>query len=194
MSLLSYEDLVDAVEVSKTLSIDPYDRRLVQPSSIDVRLDHRFRLFSSMYGSIDPSLEQPGLTYGHVVVKNWYFLLEPGKFALASTQEVVTVGPNIAIKLEGKSSLARYGLMIHTAGLIDPGFSGHITLELSNVGTLPIKLWPGMKIGQLCVFKLSSPTGMLYGDESLESRYQNQNGPTESKSWLNFTTGVPLER
>ena len=107
---------------------------------------------------------------------------------LGSTFELVTLPDDVAARLEGKSSLGRLGLLTHsTAGFIDPGFSGHVTLELSNVATLPIKLWPGMKIGQLCFFRLSSPAEKPYGSSEYGSRYQGQRGPTASRSHLNFT-------
>jgi dCTP deaminase len=115
------------------------------------------------------------------------FILHPGEFVLASTYELVSLPDDVAARLEGKSSLGRLGLLTHsTAGFIDPGFSGHVTLELSNVATLPIKLWPGMKIGQLCLFRLSSPAEHPYGSAGSGSRYQNQRGPTASRSALNF--------
>src|SRR4029450_239395 len=115
------------------------------------------------------------------------FILHPGEFALGSIYEVVTLPDDIAARVEGKSSLGRLGLLTHaTAGFIDPGFSGHVTLELSNVATLPIKLWPGMKIGQLCFFRLSSPAEVPYGSEKYGSRDQGQRGPTPRKSPLNF--------
>ena len=115
------------------------------------------------------------------------FNLHPGEFVLASTYEVITLPDDIAGRLEGKSSLGRLGLLTHsTAGFIDPGFSGHITLELSNVANLPVKLYPGMKIGQLCLIKLSSSAEHPYGSALYGSRYQGQRGPTPSKSWLNF--------
>ena len=115
------------------------------------------------------------------------FVLHPNEFVLASTFEVITLPDDIAGRLEGKSSLGRLGLLTHsTAGWIDPGFSGHVTLELSNVATLPIKLWPGMKIGQLCLFRTSSPAEHPYGSTVYGSRYQDQRGPTPSRSYLNF--------
>lgn len=116
-----------------------------------------------------------------------HFILHPGEFVLASTYEVITLPDDIAGRLEGKSSLGRLGLLTHsTAGFIDPGFSGHITLELSNVANLPVKLFPGMKIGQLCLIKLSSPAEHPYGSAIYGSRYQGQRGPTASKSFLKF--------
>jgi dCTP deaminase len=114
-------------------------------------------------------------------------VLHPGEFVLASTYELVTLPDDVAARLEGKSSLGRLGLLTHsTAGFIDPGFSGHVTLELSNVATLPIMLWPGMKIGQLCFFRLSSPAEHPYGSDLMGSRYQGQRGPTASRSYRSF--------
>ena len=161
---------------------------MVQPSSVDVRLDRFFRVFENhRYPYIDPAEEQPELTRLVEPDGDESFILHPGEFVLASTYEVVTLPDDLAARLEGKSSLGRLGLLTHsTAGFIDPGFSGHVTLELSNVATLPIKLWPGMKIGQLCFFKLSSAAENPYGSAVNQSRYQNQRGPTPSRSYLNF--------
>ena len=118
------------------------------------------------------------------------FILHPGEFVLGSTYEVISLADDLAARLEGKSSLGRLGLLTHsTAGFIDPGFSGHVTLELSNVATLPIKLWPGMKIGQVCVFQLTSPAEHPYGSSVYGSRYQGQRGPTPSRSSINFRRG-----
>jgi dCTP deaminase len=124
------------------------------------------------------------------------FVLHPGEFVLGSTLEVVTLPDDLAARLEGKSSLGRLGLLTHsTAGFIDPGFSGHVTLELSNVANLPITLWPGMKIGQICCFRLSSPAEHPYGSAVYGSRYQGQRGPTASRSHLNFSrVDVPRDR
>jgi dCTP deaminase len=124
--------------------------------------------------------------------------LHPGEFVLGSTFEFVTLPNDIAARLEGKSSLGRLGLLTHsTAGFVDPGFKGHVTLELSNTATLPIKLWPGMKIGQLCFFKLSSESEFPYGSDKYSSRYQGQRGPTASRSHKNFyrtdVGNAPLE-
>jgi dCTP deaminase len=161
---------------------------MVQPSSVDVRIDRYFRLFDNhKYAVIDPAEEQPDLTRLVEVSSDEAFVLHPGEFVLASTYEVVTLPDDVAARLEGKSSLGRLGLLTHsTAGFIDPGFSGHVTLELSNVATLPIKLWPGMKIGQLCFFRLSSPAESPYGSNAMGSRYQGQRGPTASRSYRSF--------
>ena len=161
---------------------------MVQPSSVDVRLDRYFRLFDNhKYPFIDPAEDQPDLTHLIEVAPDEPFILHPGEFALGSTFEQVTLPDDVAARLEGKSSLGRLGLLTHsTAGFIDPGFSGHVTLELSNVATLPIKLWPGMKIGQLCFFRLSSPAENPYGTGGYLNRYQGQRGPTASRSFQNF--------
>lgn len=185
--LLSDKDILAQIESGRVIC-DPYEPKMIQPSSIDVRLDKFFRVFENhKYEVIDPSKEQPDLTREIEVGNNEHFILHPGEFVLASTFEVVTLPDDIAGRLEGKSSLGRLGLLTHsTAGFIDPGFSGHITLELSNVANLPVKLFPGMKIGQLCLIKLSSPAQNPYGSALYGSRYQGQRGPTASRSWLNF--------
>lgn len=170
------------------LGIAPFDEALIQPSSVDVRLDRYFRVFNNQrYTHIDPMQQQDDLTSPVEVGGADPFVLHPGEFVLGSTLEVITLADDLAGRLEGKSSLGRLGLLTHsTAGFIDPGFSGHITLELSNMANLPITLWPGMKIGQLCLFMLSSPAEHPYGSEIYGSRYQGQRGPTPSRSWMNF--------
>ena len=185
--LLSDRD-IRAEVTSGRVRLDPFDAAMVQPSSIDVRLDRYFRLFDNhKYPVIDPSLDQPDLTRLVEAESDEPFVLHPGEFVLGSTYEQVTLPDDVAARLEGKSSLGRLGLLTHsTAGFIDPGFSGHVTLELSNVATLPIKLWPGMKIGQLCFFRLSSPAEHPYGSDVYGSRYQGQRGPTPSRSFANF--------
>jgi dCTP deaminase len=191
--LLSDRDLKAAIDDGR-LVIDPYDPAMVQPSSIDVRLDRYFRVFENhRYPHIDPAEQQDELTRMVETPADEPFILHPGEFVLGSTYETITLADDIASRLEGKSSLGRLGLLTHsTAGFIDPGFSGHVTLELSNVATLPIKLWPGMKIGQVCVIKLSSPAEHPYGSAIYGSRYQGQRGPTPSKSYLNFSK-APLD-
>jgi dCTP deaminase len=185
--LLSDRDILDQIKNNRVV-LDPFDAGMVQPSSVDVRLDRYFRVFENhRYPHIDPAEEQPELTRMVEPAAAEPFILHPGEFVLASTYEAVTLPDDIAARLEGKSSLGRLGLLTHsTAGFIDPGFSGHVTLELSNVATLPIKLWPGMKIGQLCLFRLSSPAEFPYGSQQYGSRYQGQRGPTASRSYLNF--------
>ncbi|GAB3813425.1 dCTP deaminase [Tessaracoccus terricola] len=185
--LLSDRDILKAVDQGE-ITLDPWDPAMVQPASIDVRLDKYFRVFENhRYPHIDPSQEQPDLTRMIEVAAGEPFVLHPGEFALASTFETITLGHGMAARLEGKSSLGRLGLLTHsTAGFIDPGFSGHVTLELSNTATLPVVLWPGMKIGQFCFFQLSSAAENPYGSEKYGSRYQGQRGPTPSRSHLNF--------
>ena len=185
--LLSDRDIKAEVE-SGRVHLDPFLPELVQPASVDVRLDRFFRVFENhRYPHIDPAIEQADLTRLVETEGEEPFVLHPGEFVLGSTYEVISLPDDIAGRLEGKSSLGRLGLLTHsTAGWIDPGFSGHVTLELSNVATLPIKLWPGMKIGQLCLFRCSSPAEHPYGSQVYGSRYQNQRGPTPSKSYLNF--------
>ncbi|MPY79188.1 MAG: dCTP deaminase [Actinophytocola sp.] len=185
--LLSDRDLRKELEAGR-LELDPFDVEMLQPSSIDVRLDRFFRVFdNTKYTHIDPSLQQDELTSLVEQTGDDPFVLHPGEFVLGSTFEMVTLPDDLAGRLEGKSSLGRLGLLTHsTAGFIDPGFSGHITLELSNVANLPITLWPGMKIGQLCLFRLSSAAEFPYGTKQAGSRYQGQRGPTPSRAYRNF--------
>jgi dCTP deaminase len=185
--LLSDRDLRKELE-SGRFGLDPFDVAMLQPSSIDVRLDRFFRVFNNTkYTHIDPSRQQDELTSLVEADGDEPFVLHPGEFVLGSTFEMVSLPDDLAGRLEGKSSLGRLGLLTHsTAGFIDPGFDGHITLELSNVANLPITLWPGMKIGQLCLFRLSSAAENPYGSTAAGSRYQGQRGPTPSRAYLNF--------
>ena len=186
--LLSDRDLKAALAAGR-MGLDPYDEAMVQPSSIDVRLDRYFRVFANhRYTHIDPAVAQDDLTELLEPEGEEPFILHPGEFVLGSTLEVISLGNDLAARLEGKSSLGRLGLLTHsTAGFIDPGFSGHVTLELSNVANLPIRLYPGMKIGQICVLPLSSSSEHPYGSSVYGSRYQDQRGPTPSRSYLRFT-------
>jgi len=185
--LLSDRDILAEIDAHR-ISVEPYDPAMIQPSSIDFRLDRYFRVFENhRYPHIDPAVDQSDLTRVVEPHGDEPFILHPGEFVLGSTHEVVTLPDDIAARVEGKSSLGRLGLLTHaTAGFVDPGFSGHVTLELANVATLPIKLYPGMKIGQLCFFRLSSPAEHPYGSEKYGSRYQGQRGPTPSRSFANF--------
>lgn len=183
--LLSDRDIRAALNDGR-LRVSPLGERAIQPASIDVRLDHRFRVFHNARRThIDPRRPQDDLTVLVEARDDQPFVLHPGEFALGCTLETVTLPADLAARLEGKSSLGRLGLLVHsTAGFIDPGFTGSVTLELSNVSTLPIMLWPGLRIGQLCVFRLSSPAERPYGTPSLGSRYQGQDGPTVSRAYL----------
>lgn len=185
--LLSDRDIRAELDAGR-VALDPYDAQMVQPASIDVRLDRWFRLFDNhRYSVIDPSQAQEDLTHLVDVGPDEAFVLHPGEFVLGSTYERVTLPDDVAARLEGKSSLGRLGLLTHTtAGFIDPGFTGHVTLELSNTATMPILLWPGMKVGQLCFFRLSSPALAPYGQGASGSRYQGQRGPTASRSYQGF--------
>ena len=185
--LLSDRDIRAELD-SGRVGLDPLDPAMVQPASVDVRLDRFFRLFDNhRYAHIDPRQEQDELTRLVEMDPDEAFILHPGEFVLGSTYEQVTLPDDLAARLEGKSSLGRLGLLTHsTAGFIDPGFSGHVTLELSNVATLPITLWPGMKIGQLCFFRLSSAAQSPYGTGANQNRYQGQRGPTASRAHRDF--------
>ncbi len=170
------------------IGIDPYDPALMQPSSLDVRVDRLFRVFrNSRYPYIDVKREQEELTELVEVVGDEAFILHPGEFVLGSTLEQVRLPDDLVARLEGKSSLGRLGLLIHsTAGFIDPGFDGHVTLELSNVANLPITIYPEMKIGQLSFMQLAEPAERPYGADGMGSKYQGQRGPTPSRYWKNF--------
>jgi dCTP deaminase len=172
------------------IEIDPYDETRVQPSSVDLRVDRKFRVFhNARHPYIDVRQPMEDLTELVEAEGDRPFILHPGEFVLGQTLERVSLPDDLVARLEGKSSLGRLGLLTHsTAGFIDPGFSGHVTLELSNVANLPIKLWPGMKIGQLCIFRLSSPAEHPYGSAVYGSRYQGQRGPTPSRSSHNWRT------
>jgi dCTP deaminase len=170
------------------IGIDPFDDALMQPSSLDVRVDRYFRVFrNSRYPFIDVKQAQEELTELVEVDGDEAFILHPGEFVLGSTLERVTLPDDLVARLEGKSSLGRLGLLIHsTAGFIDPGWDGHVTLELSNVANLPITIYPGMKIGQLSFVQLSEPAETPYGSGTLGSKYQGQQGPTPSRYHRNF--------
>jgi dCTP deaminase len=169
------------------IEIDPYDPSLLQPSSVDVRVDRFFRVFhNSRYPFIDVKVEQEELTE-LVEVTDRAFILHPGEFVLGSTLERVRLPDDVVARLDGKSSLGRLGLLIHsTAGFIDPGWDGHVTLELSNVANLPITIYPGMKIGQISFMQMTEPAATPYGASKLGSKYKGQEGPTPSRYFKNF--------
>src|ERR1700758_2594842 len=173
------------------IEIDPYDAELLQPSSVDVRVDRFFRVFhNNRYPYIDVREEQEDLTELVEVEEDTPFVLHPGEFVLGSTLERVRLPDDLVARLEGKSSLGRLGLLIHsTAGFIDPGWDGHVTLELSNVANLPITIYPGMKIGQISFMQMTGPASAPYGSDSIGSKYKGQRGPTASRYWQNFEEG-----
>jgi dCTP deaminase len=172
------------------IEIDPYDESLLQPSSVDVRVDRFFRVFhNNRYPFIDVKQQQEELTELVEVEGETPFVLHPGEFVLGSTLERVRLPDDLVARLEGKSSLGRLGLLIHsTAGFIDPGWDGHVTLELSNVANLPITIYHGMKIGQISFMQMTEPAAAPYGSSELGSKYKGQKGPTASKYWKNFET------
>jgi dCTP deaminase len=169
--------------------IDPLDESLIQPSSVDVRLDRFFRVFlNHTMGVIDVKENLEELTQlVEITEAESAFILHPGEFVLGATAERVALPNDLVARIEGKSSLGRLGLLIHsTAGFVDSGFNGHITLELSNVANLPITLYPGMKIGQISFHRMTTPADVPYGSDALGSKYQGQRGPTPSRYWENF--------
>jgi dCTP deaminase len=170
------------------IEIEPYDPALLQPSSVDVRVDRYFRVFhNARYAFINVKEPQDDLTELVEVGEEQPFILHPGEFVLGSTLERIRLPDDLVARLEGKSSLGRLGLLIHsTAGFIDPGWDGHVTLELSNVANLPITIYYGMKIGQLSFVQLTEPAENPYGAAGLGSKYQGQRGPTPSRYWKNF--------
>ena len=172
------------------IGIDPYDEALLQPSSVDVRVDSRFRVFhNARYPYIDVKKPQDQLTEELEIAGDEPFILHPGEFVLGSTLERITLPDDLVARLEGKSSLGRLGLLIHsTAGFIDPGFDGHVTLELSNVANLPITIYNGMKIGQISFMQMTEAASAPYGSSELGSKYQGQRGPTPSRYWQNFAS------
>jgi dCTP deaminase len=183
--ILSDRDIREHIE-SGRITIDPFDPSCVQPSSVDLHVDDQFRVFAnSRYPFIDVREEMPDLTELVQVKPDEPFILHPGEFVLGSTLERVRIPDDLVARLEGKSSLGRLGLLIHsTAGYVDPGWDGYLTLELSNVANLPITLYPGMKIGQISFFRLTSPAETPYGGAG--SKYQGQRGPTASRFFQDF--------
>lgn len=190
--VLSDRSIHEALDAGR-IGIDPFDGALVQPSSVDLRAGDRFRVFrNNRYAYIDVREPMEGLTELVETTEEEPFILHPGEFVLGATLERLTLGDDLVARLEGKSSLGRLGLLIHsTAGFIDPGFSGTITLELSNVANLPITIYPGMKIGQVSFLRMTSAAERPYGTEVLGSKYLGQVEPTESQYWRNFATPDP---
>lgn len=170
------------------VKVEPLADNAIQPSSIDLRLDRFFRVFANhRYAHIDVRADQRDLTDEVEVAEGESFVLHPGEFVLGSTLERVALPDDLVARIEGKSSLGRLGLLVHaTAGFVDAGWDGHLTLEFSNVSTLPIVIYPGMRIGQLALFQLDAAAESPYGSESLGSKYKGQRGPTPSRYFLNF--------
>lgn len=190
--ILSDRDIRAALADGR-IRLDPLDETAIQSSSLDVRLGAEFRVFANNRSPyIDVRQPSEDLTELVKASEEEPFILHPGEFVLASTLEQIGLPDDLVARLEGKSSLGRLGLLIHsTAGFVDAGFEGHLTLELSNVMNLPITLYPGMKIGQLAFFQLSSPAEHPYGSAELGSKYQGQQGPTASRYYENFRRDDP---
>ena len=190
--VLSDRSIRAGIEAGRIV-IDPYDESMVQPSSIDVRVDSRFRVFhNSRYPYID--VRQPMDDLTELVDKQGDepFILHPGEFVLGQTLERVTLPDDLVARLEGKSSLGRLGLLIHsTAGFVDAGFSGNLTLELSNVANLPITIYHGMPIGQISFMRMDGPVDQPYGSGDSAAKYQGQAEPTPSRFYLNFEEKEP---
>ena len=174
--------------VSARLAIEPLAEDGLQPASVDIRLDRQFRVFRNHRDSyIDVREPVENLTEVETVKDDEPFVLHPGEFVLGSTLERVRLGPDLVARVEGKSSLGRLGLLVHaTAGYVDPGWDGHLTMELSNVANLPIRLYYGMKIGQLSFLELSTEAERPYGSPGLRSKYQGQTGPTASRGYSDY--------
>jgi dCTP deaminase len=187
MAVLADRDIRAALQAGR-VRIDPYDPACLQPSSVDLHLDREFRVFrNNRYPYIDVRQPQPDLTELVAITDEEPFILHPGEFVLGQTLEWVELPDDLVARLEGRSSLGRIGLLIHsTAGYVDPGWKGNLTLELSNVANLPIALYFGMKIGQISFFRMSSPVERPYGSKELGSKYQGQSTPTASEFYRDF--------
>ena len=173
---------------SGRIGISPLDAGSIQPSSVDLHVDRYFRVFRNhTQRVIDVRENQEELTELVESVGDDPLILHPGEFVLGSTVERVRLPDDLVGRLEGKSSLGRLGLLIHsTAGFVDAGWDGYLTLELSNVANLPITVYPGMKIGQFSFLRMTTPADAPYGSAGLGSKYQNQRGPTPSRYFENF--------
>ena len=185
--ILSDRDLRTELAAGRII-IEPFDETCVLPSSIDIKVHNLFRVFRNhTAGIIDVKKDMTDLTELVDIPLDGVFILHPGEFVLGSTLERVAVPNDLVARVEGKSSLGRLGLLIHsTAGFIDAGFDGHVTLELANVANLPITLYPGMKIGQISFMKMTSPAENPYGSGAKGSKYQGKRGPTPSRYFENF--------
>ncbi|MFM7046893.1 MAG: dCTP deaminase [Actinomycetota bacterium] len=185
--ILSDRSIREAITAGRII-IDPFDEACLQPSSIDVKVSNLFRVFRNHSAAvIDVKKDLTELTELVEIAGDEAFMLHPGEFVLGSTLERVAIASDLVARVEGKSSLGRLGLLIHsTAGFIDAGFDGHITLELSNVANLPITIYPGMKIGQVSFMTMTTPADKPYGSGARGSKYQGQRGPTPSRYFENF--------
>ncbi|MBL40388.1 MAG: dCTP deaminase [Chloroflexi bacterium] len=185
--VFSDKDIKEAIN-NGIIGIDPYFEKDVQPASVDLHLDKKLLIFNNSSAPfIDLKKELPDLNEPIIIQGDEPFIIHPGDFVLGSTLEKITIPNNMVARIEGKSSLGRLGLLIHsTAGFVDPGFSGNLTLELANVSRLPITLYYGMRIGQISFQKMISEAEKPYGSPELKSRYQGQLDPTESRVFEDF--------
>ena len=183
--ILSDKDILEKIKKGE-IKIEPFDRNCVQPSTVNLHLSSEIRVFDNWQHGVVDVKEKVDVSR-LIKIKKEGFIIHPGEFLLGSTVEKITLPNDIAAKLEGRSSLGRLGLVVHaTAGYVDPGFSGWLTFELSNLSRLPIRVYPGMKIAQICFFQMSSPVLRPYGSKGLGSKYQGQKGPTASRAWMDF--------
>jgi len=183
--ILSDHDILTRIK-KKEIKISPFKRKNIQPSTLDLELDNFLRVFDNWQIEVIDVKKESDSTR-EVKIEKSGFVLHPGEFILGSTKEKITLPNDIAAKLEGRSSLGRLGLIVHaTAGYVDPGFSGWLTFEISNISNLPIRLYAGMRIAQLCFYQMTSPAKIPYGDQRLGSKYQGQKGPTASRFWQDF--------
>jgi len=183
--ILSDRDILKKIKKGE-IKIKPFVGSNLQPSTLDLKLSRKIRVFDNWeLGVIDVRERADSSKVVKISVKG--LIVHPGEFILGSTVEKVGLPNDIAAKLEGRSSLGRLGLIVHaTAGYVDPGFSGWLTFEISNISRLPIKLYADMKIAQICFFQMTSPAINPYGSKKLNSKYQGQKGPTASKFWKDF--------
>ena len=188
--VLSDRSIAEAL-ASGRLVIDPIGEEALQPASVDIRLDRQFRVFRNHRDSyIDVREPVEDLTEVETIEDDQAFVLHPGEFVLGSTLERIRLADDLVSRVEGKSSLGRLGLLVHaTAGYVDPGWDGHLTMELSNVANLPIRLYYGMKIGQLSFLELTTAAEHPYGSKELNSKYQGQTGPTASRGFTDYQAG-----
>jgi dCTP deaminase len=182
---------IKAQITSGRLIIDPFDLKLVQPSSVDLRLDRRFLVFrNTRRAYLDVKERADDLMESITPDEGEPIVLHPTEFILGSTVETVTIPDDLVGRLEGRSSVGRLGIVIHsTAGYIDPGFSGQITLEIANLANIPVRLYPGMRIAQISFSQMTSPAETPYGQRGLGSKYQGQASPTPSRLYLDFQSG-----
>jgi dCTP deaminase len=184
--ILSDQDIIKAVK-DGWIVIDPFDSACVQPSSYDLHLTGELLVFDNHRVGVVDVRKRAEVSHLVTIDEKEGFVLHPGEFILGSTVECFKIPSDLAAKLEGKSSLGRLGLIIHaTAGFVDPGFEGQLTFEISNISRLPIRIYPGMKIAQICFFRMTSPAKTPYGSKKLGSKYKGQKGPTGSRIYLDF--------